>query len=91
MSLADKQLSAFFSLVKTVHNEAVMKRQTIDNSFDYFKQVLLRHSVHRSEVILNAVRAADALYALTVAYCAGHHTVWVFLAWCKLRPLLNGS
>ena len=51
MSLADKQLSALFSLVKNVHNDAVAKRLPIDKSFDCFKQVLLRHSVHRSVAI----------------------------------------
>ena len=49
LSLPDKQVSALFSLVKTVHNQAVLKRLTIDKSFDCFKEVLLRHSVHRSE------------------------------------------
>lgn len=49
MSLTDKQVSALFSLVKTVHTQAVLQRLTIDKSFDCFKQALLRHSVHRSE------------------------------------------
>ncbi|KAL3143342.1 hypothetical protein ABBQ38_002177 [Trebouxia sp. C0009 RCD-2024] len=47
MSLTDKQVSALFSLVKTVHTQAVLQRLTIDKSFDCFKQALLRHSVHR--------------------------------------------
>lgn len=47
MSFNDKQLSALFSIVKAVHSEAIHMRLTIDRSFDCFKQVLLRHSVHR--------------------------------------------
>ncbi|DBB17321.1 TPA: hypothetical protein ACH3X3_014364 [Trebouxia sp. C0006] len=47
LSFTDKQLSALFSIVKAVHSEAIHKRLTIDRSFDCFKQVLLRHSVHR--------------------------------------------
>ena len=47
LALTDKQASALFSIVKTVHNESTSMRLTIDRSFDCFKQVLLRHSVHR--------------------------------------------
>ena len=48
LAFTDKQLSAMFSIVKAVHSEATHKRLTIDRSFDCFKQLLLRHSVHRS-------------------------------------------
>ena len=60
MCLADKQLSALFSLVKNVHSEAVAKRLTIDRSFDCFKQILLRHSVQRC-AYLEALRSAHTL------------------------------
>lgn len=42
-----KQGSVLFSIVKALHLTAVSKHLTIDRAFDYFKQLLLRHSVHR--------------------------------------------
>lgn len=41
------RFSAFFSIVKVNHFEAVGKRLTMECSFKYFKDLLLRHSVQR--------------------------------------------
>ena len=90
MCLADKQLSALFSLVKNVHTDAVAKRLTIDRSFDCFKQILLRHSVQRC-TYLEAIRSAHArCYAQALQCCAGRHIAWVFSPWCKLRLSPSG-
>ena len=42
-----EQLSAFFSIVKLNHFQAVSERLTMERSFEFFKELLLRHSVQR--------------------------------------------
>jgi len=41
------RMSAFFSIVKVNHFQATDERLTMEKSFQYFKDLLLRHSVHR--------------------------------------------
>lgn len=43
----DERLSVLFGLVKEVHDASVGQRLTIENSFKFFKDTLLNHSVHR--------------------------------------------
>lgn len=44
---ADDKTSALFSIVKNVHSQSTGKRLTIERSFEYFKDLLLYHSVQR--------------------------------------------
>ena len=46
----NKQASSLFSVVKALHQVATRQHLTIDRAFDAFKELLLRHSVHRSVV-----------------------------------------
>lgn len=43
----DERLSVLFGLVKEVHEASVKQRLTIERSFNFFKDTLLNHSVHR--------------------------------------------
>ena len=83
LSLTHKQLSALFSIVKHVHNEAIHKRLTIDRSFDCFKQVLLEHSIHRSPTLLTEPFATLCLKKLMClrpeACCRPPYSVGLFV------------
>lgn len=47
ISLEDDKLSGLFSIVKQVFLSAIQDRQQVDVSFNYFKSLLLAHSVQR--------------------------------------------
>lgn len=44
---ADDKTSGFFSIVKSVHMKSIEERLTVERSFEYFKDLMLYHSVQR--------------------------------------------
>lgn len=47
MELSYEKTSCFFSIMKSTHNQAIHERMPVDRCFTNFKELLLKHSVHR--------------------------------------------
>ena len=69
--MADDKVSGLISLVKAVHIKSTSQRLTLDNSFDYFKDLLLMHSVQRCAPFLPAH-----------CWAGGHSSLWAARCCC---------
>ena len=59
-SMSDEKTSTYFSIMKRVHEEACEALMTPQNSWEYFKALLLAHSVQRPPYSVGVFTLADA-------------------------------